>query len=67
MKWGKKNKHLYLVIAYWARPKVGEVCMYQPLIRGIYKDIERAKKCVEEIKSMRMYAYVTYVSTTTDL
>lgn len=67
MKWFKKNKHLYLVIAYWKRPKVGETHEHQPLTLGIYKNIEKAKQQVEEIKSMRMYAYVTYVSITTDL
>lgn len=63
----RNNKHLYLVIAYWKRPKVGEIHEHQPLTLGIYKNIEKAKQQVEEIKSMRMYAYVTYVSIITDL
>lgn len=67
MKWGKKNKHLYLVIAYWKRPKVGEIHEHQPLTLGIYRNIEKAKQCVKELESMRMYDYVTYVSITTDL
>ena len=67
MKWFKKNKRLYLVIAYWAKPKVGEIQTFQPLIRGMYQNIEKAKQCVKELESMRMYAYVTFVSITTDL
>lgn len=63
----KKRKCVYLVIAYWVRPKVGEVQKHQPLIVGIYKDIEKAKRCVDEIKYIGIYDYVTFVSITTDL
>lgn len=63
----KKDKFLYLVIAYWIRPKVGEMHLHQPLIKGIYRNINKAHRRVNEIKSMHMYEYVTLVSITTDL
>lgn len=63
----KKDRDLYLVLAYWARPKVGEIQTFQPLIRGMYRNIEKAKQCVKELESMHMYSYVTFVSIPTDL
>lgn len=67
MKLFKKERRLYFVIAYYFRPKVGEIQQYMPLIKGVYKDIEKAKKCVNEMKRMCMYEYVTFVSVQTDL